>query len=126
MPTDAPVLDYAPATSQSPPVVRVARWCWRYRQQLCGAVACVLACWIVVIAFNARIVLGSSIHDGRSQAWTGLYLSKWTLFMIAILWLGARRVRWSGRLARTSFAIAAMWWLYVQYMVHGGRGSWYW
>ena len=28
--------------------------------------------------------------------------------------------------ARTSFIIAAIWWLYVQYLVHGGRGTWYW
>ena len=123
MPTDAPVLDYAPATSRSPAIVWAARWSWRNRQQLCGAAACALAFSIVATAFSARIVLATSIDGGRSQAWEGLYLSKWALILIALLWLGARRRRWSGRLARTSFVIATIGWLYVQYTVHGGRGS---
>ena len=137
MPTDALVLDYAPPRPRGrfiAPVVafiwarsvRIARWCLRNRHHLSGVAAFALAGWVIAVAFNARIVLATSIDGGRSQAWAGLYLSKWALMLMPLLWVGARRSRWSVRLARTSFVIAAIWWLYIQYMVHGGRGSWYW
>lgn len=130
MPKETPVLEYSPAGSDPPAVwryaVRGVRWCWHNRHHISGVAACALACLIVFVAFEARIVLATSIDSWRRQAWSGLYLSKWALLLVALLWLGARRSRWSTRLARTSFVIAAIWWLYVQYMVHGGRGTWYW
>jgi hypothetical protein len=106
--------------------VRTARWYACNRHHLLGIAACVLACSIVFVAFKARIVLATSIDGGRSQAWFGLEVSKWALVLVAIFWVGARRSPWSSRLARTSLLIALVWWLYVQYMVHGGRGSRYW
>jgi hypothetical protein len=116
VPSGTPVLNYEPARSRSSAV-------WHY---LCAVWAFGVMCWIVVVSFKARVTLATSVDGGRAQAWAALHYSAYALMAMALLWIGARRSFWANRRARTSFVIALIWWLYVNYKVHGGRITWYW
>ena len=83
-----------------------------------------MAAAVVYMAFDARLILSTPVWGGcgmdREFAYIKREWSRLALFAIPLLWCGARRSPWAVRVARTSFVVAVLWWLYC-YPTHGHR-----
>ena len=141
MPTDALVLDYAPPRPRGRFIAALAafvwrgsvsagRWSLRNRNHLAGVFACVIAVWSIALAWGARVVLATPVFGGcgtpRLGARGELYEAGLALLPLSLMWFAARRSRWSVTLARVSFAVALVWWVYVRHAVYGLKPIWYW
>jgi hypothetical protein len=139
MPTDALILDYAPPAPGRHVVamarvwracVSVSRWCLDNRHHFAGIFACAIAAWSISLAWGARVVLAMPSFGGcgapRVAARGELSIAGLGLLPLPLMWLAARRSRWSACLARVSFAVAVVWWVYNRHAVYGMKPVWYW
>lgn len=107
--------------------LRAACWCWCHRPYHASAAAFLAAAWTVYLVFDATVVLATSTDGGsRGGARTALVHAGVMLLLIAVLWLVSRTRPLPARLARTSFAIATVWWAYVAYRTSRPEPPWYW
>jgi hypothetical protein len=139
MPGDLVILDYASADAKPRSLAsrsaeflaclprRAAVRLWTGRATVAGLAAWAIAAWTVVVVFNVRMLLAASRFStcgaARSSARERLAEAGLALFALPVLYVmagGGRR--WSGRLARTSAAVAAVWWLYN---TRAAFGSWF-
>jgi hypothetical protein len=135
MPTQGITLEYAPVLPKRSVARQVVgwvatavrifgRWSWRNRAPLAAVVASAIAGWVVALSWQARVIEATPAFECRTRGDGLLLVAVLCLPGIFPAWWVARRGWWSVRLARVSFAVAAVWFVYVILAIKNGWVPW--
>jgi hypothetical protein len=129
MASDPQILEYAtPKPVGDTDIVRFAmrvgyalgsgmRLIWRARPQLAALTAMAIATWSVALAWKARTTLFLPVFGGcgmdRQAARNELLISAMSLVLFVPLWFIARRNERAVSFTRMSFAVTAVWWVFI-------------